>query len=186
MRKGNRNEDQGISAGSPWAGGLKGREMRKYLLATAALVAALAVSAVSGAGTAGASTGTGTRLCAGTTCVYQSDFRNYPLTIPYTDGTVKYVLKVTIAQELCVPGKCYWTSAYFAPNGLYGTPGDVTTPVTSITLPVTYNPSGYFTCLYFSYPKPPYNVFLLSSPASPGTWVQNNINNCAPGKGITP
>jgi hypothetical protein len=29
-------------------------------------------------------------------------------------------------------------------------------------------------------------IFLLSSPASPGTWVQNNIDNCAPGPGITP
>lgn len=163
--------------------------MRKHILITAAFVAALAVSTVSGAGAASASTGTGTQLCAGRTCVYQSDFRNYPLTIPYTDGTVKYVLQVTFAQELCVPSKCYWTSAYFAPNGLFGTPGDVTAPVTSISLPETYNPSGYFTCLDFSYfpgNGKGYGIFLLSSPASPGTWVQNNTNNCAPGKGITP
>jgi hypothetical protein len=176
--------------------------MRKCLLITAAFVAALAVSAVSGAGTASASTGTGAQLCTGTTCVYQSDYQNYPLTIPYTDGTVKYVLKVTIAQELCASGKCYWTSAYFAPNGTCeasasktgcvaagkGTPVDAAGSVTSISLPTTYNPSGYFTCLDFSYTVngPGYLIFLLSSPASPGTGVQNNIDNCAPGPGITP
>jgi hypothetical protein len=176
--------------------------MRKYLLITAAFVAALAVSAVSGAGPAGASTGTGTQLCAGQTCVYQSDYQVYPRTIPYTDGTVKYVLKVTTAQELCAPGKCYWTSAYFAPNGTCEasasttgcvaagnrTPVDVSGSVASISLPATYNPSGYFTCLDFSYTANGlgYIIFLLSSPASPGTWVQNNIANCAPGPGITP
>lgn len=160
--------------------------MRKYLLITAAFVAALAASAVFGAGTAGASTGTGTQLCAGQTCVYQSDYQNYPRTIPYTDGTVKYVLQVTISGY--PPNTYYWSGAYFAPNGLYGTPGDVTAPVTSISLPVTYNPSGYFTCLDFTYTVKgtDYGIFLLSSPASPGTWVQNNIANCAPGKGITP
>jgi hypothetical protein len=46
--------------------------MKKYLLIKAAFVAALTVSAVSGAGAAGASTGTGAQLCAGTACVYQS------------------------------------------------------------------------------------------------------------------
>jgi len=173
--------------------------MRKCLLITAAFVAA---SAIFGAGTASASTGTGTRLCAGTTCVYQSDYQNYPRTIPYTDGTVKYVLKVTTAQELCAPGKCYWTGAYFAPNGtceaststtgcvapVNGTPADITGSVTSISLPATYNPSGYFTCLDFTYTVKglAYGIFLLSSPASPDTWVQNNIANCAPGPGIIP
>jgi hypothetical protein len=44
--------------------------MRKYLPITAAFVTALAASAFS-AGTAGASTGTGTQLRAGKTCVYQ-------------------------------------------------------------------------------------------------------------------
>jgi hypothetical protein len=176
--------------------------MRKNLLITAAFVAALAVSAVSGADNASASTGTGTQLCAGKTCVYQSDYQNYPLTIPFNDGTVKYVLKVTTAQELCAPGKCYWTGAYFAPNGTCkasisttgcvapskGTPVDVTGSVTSISLPVTYNPSGYFTCLDFTYTVKgaAYGIFLLSSPASPGKWVENNIENCAPGPGITP
>ena len=177
--------------------------MQKYLLITAAFVAALAVSAVFGAGTAGASTGTGTQLCAGYTCVYQSDYQNYPLTIPYTDGTVKYVLQVTTAQEDCGSGKTVTgRGAYFAPNGICeantstvgciapgkGTPGDVTGSVTSISLPVTYNPSGYFTCLDFTYTVKgiDYGIFLLSSPASPGTWVQNNIANCAPGQGITP
>ena len=176
--------------------------MKKFLLIRAAFVAALAVSAVSGAGAAGASTGTGAQLCAGQTCVYQSNYQNYPLTIPYTDGTVKYVLQVTTAQELCAPGKCYWTGAYFAPNGTCeasastvgcvapgkGTPADATGSVTSISLPATYNPSGYFTCLDFTYTVKglAYGIFLLSSPASPGTWVQNNIANCAPGPGITP
>ena len=103
---------------------------------------------------------------------------------------------------LCAPGKCYWTGAYFAPNGTceaskstvgcvapgIGTPADATGSVTSISLPTTYNPSGYFTCLDFSYTIKGlgYLIFLLSSPASPGTWVQNNIANCAPGPGITP
>src|SRR5215469_10125809 len=91
--------------------------MKKYLLIMPAFVAALAVSAISGAGAAGASTGTGAQLCAGQICVYQSNYQNYPLNIPYTDGTVKYVLRVTTAQELCAPGRCYWTGAYFAPNG---------------------------------------------------------------------
>jgi hypothetical protein len=44
--------------------------MKKYLLITAAFVATLAASAVFGAGTAGASTGTGAQFCAGPTCVY--------------------------------------------------------------------------------------------------------------------
>ena len=177
--------------------------MRKNLLITAAFVAALAVSAVSGAGAAAASTGTGTQLCAGQTCEYQSNYQLYPRTIPYTDGTVKYVLQVTPAKELCAPGRvCYWTGPYFAPNGACtvstsatgcvapgtGTPVDVTGSVTSISLPVTYNPSGYFTCLDFTYTVngAAYGIFLISSPASPGTWVQNNIANCAPGPGITP
>jgi hypothetical protein len=122
--------------------------------------------------------------------------------VPYTDGTVKYVLRVTAAQELCASGKCYWTAAYFAPNGTCEaststigcvapgktTPADATGSVTSISMPATYNPSGYFSCLDFSYTVngPGYLIFLLSSPASPGTWVQNNIANCAPGPGITP
>lgn len=176
--------------------------MKKYLLITAAFVATLAASTVFGAGAAGASTGTGAQFCAGPTCVYQSDYQNYPRTIPYTDGTVKYVLKVTTAQELCASGKCYWTAAYFAPNGTCeaststagcvapgnGTPADVTGSVTSISFPATYNPSGYFTCLDFTYTVKglAYGIFLLSSPASPGTWVQNNIANCAPGPRITP
>jgi len=176
--------------------------MKTYLPIMAAFVAGLAVSAVSGAGAAGASTGTGAQLCAGHTCVYQSNYQNYPLTIPYTDGNVKYVLRVTTAQELCAAGKCYWTGAYFAPNGTCeaststvgcvapgkGTPADATRSVTSISLPATYNPSGYFTCLDFTYTVKglAYGIFLLSSPASPGTWVQNNIANCAPGPGITP
>jgi hypothetical protein len=166
----------------------------------AAFATALAVSG--GAQAASASTGTGAQLCAGQTCVYQSNFQNYPLTIPYTDGTVKYVLRVTTAQELCASGKCHWTSAYFAPNGTCETstsaadcvaPGkgtliDATGSVTSISLPSTYNPSGYFTCLDFSYlvKNSGYLIFLISSPASPGTWVQNNIANCAPGPGIVP
>lgn len=166
----------------------------------AAFATALAVSG--GAQAASASTGTGAQLCAGQTCVYQSNFQNYPLTIPYTDGTVKYVLRVTAAQELCASGKCHWTSAYFAPNGTCetstsaadcvapgkGTPIDATGSVTSISLPSTYNPSGYFTCLDFSYlvKNSGYLIFLISSPASPGTWVQNNIANCAPGPGIVP
>ena len=117
--------------------------------------------------------------------MYQSDYQNYPRTIPYTDGTVKYVLKVTTAQELCASGKCYWTAAYIAPNGTCeaststagcvppgnGTPADVTGSVTSISFPATYNPSGYFTCLDFTYTVKglAYGIFLLSSPASPGT-----------------
>jgi hypothetical protein len=83
--------------------------MRKYLLITAAFATALAASAAADAGTASASTGTGNQFCAGQTCVYQSNYQNYPRTIPCTDGTVKYVLTVTTAQELCAPGKCYWT-----------------------------------------------------------------------------
>jgi len=69
--------------------------MRKCLLITAAFVAA---SAIFGAGTASASTGTGTRLCAGTTCVYQSDYQNYPRTIPYTDGTVRVIQNSRLAR----------------------------------------------------------------------------------------
>ena len=67
------------------------------------------------------------------------------------------------------------------------TPADATGSVTSISLPATYNPSGYFTCLDFTYTVKglAYGIFLVSSPASPGTWVQNNIANCAPGPGIT-
>jgi hypothetical protein len=174
----------------------------KSRLITAAFVAALAVSAVCGAGAAGASTGTGAQLCADQTCVYQPNYQNYPLTIPYTDGTAKYVLQVTTAQKHCTPGKSYWTGAYFAPNGTReaststagcvargkGTPAGATGSVTRISLPATYNPSGYFTCLDFTYTVKglAYGIFLLSSPASPGTWVQNNIANCAPGSGITP
>jgi hypothetical protein len=151
-------------------------------------LAALAVSAVSGASAAGASTGTGAQLCTDQTCAYQPNYQHYPLTIPCTDGTVKYVPQVTTAQQLCAPGKCYWTGAYFAPNGTCkasmsmagcvtpgkGTPAGATGSVTSISLPATYNPSGYFTCLDFTYTVRglAYGIFLLSSPGSPGTWVQ--------------
>jgi hypothetical protein len=175
--------------------------MKKNLLMTAAFAATLAMSAVFAAGAASASTGTGSQLCSGETCVYQSDYQNYPLTISFTEGTVQYVLKATTAQTGCTPGRCYWTSAYFAPNGICeaststatcvapgkGTPVDATGAVTSISLPVSYNPSGYFTCLDFTYVvnRVPYGIFLISSPASPGTWVENNIENCAPGPGIT-
>jgi hypothetical protein len=173
----------------------------KNLLMAAAFAAVLAVSAVFAAGAASASTGAGSQLCSGKTCVYQSDYQNYPLTIPFTDGTARYVLKVTTAQTGCAPGRCYWTGAYFAPNGTCeantstpdcvapgkATPVDAAGAVTSISLPETYNPSGYFTCLDFTYTanRAAYGIFLISSPASPGTWVENNIENCAPGPGIT-
>jgi hypothetical protein len=127
--------------------------------------------------------------------VYQSDYQNYSLTIPFTEGTAQYVLKVTTAQTGCTPGKCYWTSVYFAPNGTCeasistancvalgkGTPVDGTWAVTSISHPVTDNPSGYFTCLDSTYTvkRLAYGIFLISSPASPGTWIENNIENCA-------
>ena len=111
-------------------------------------MAALAVSVVSGAGAAGASAGTGAQLCADQTCVYQSNYQHYPLTIPYTDGTVKYVLQVTTHKSFARRAMLL-DRAYFAPNGICkastsmagcvapgkGPPASATGSVTSIRLP---------------------------------------------------
>ena len=183
--------------------------MRKRLLVTAALMAAVAVSAVSGAGTASASTGTGTKFCVGKTCVYQSDYANYPLTIPYA-GFISNGTTMTAGTATAEVG--HWTGAYYAPQGTcqasksgyycIGNAGattwalpDSTEQVQSIFFPVdgtAANPSGYFTCLEIQYAVPVNGIprggaiFLLSAPASPGTWVQNNIESCTPGTGIKP
>ena len=116
----------------------------KSRLITAALVAAPAVSVVSGAGAAGASTGTGAELC-----TYQANYQHYPLTIPCTDGwTVKYVLQVTTHKSFARRAMLL-DRAFFAPNGTCkastsmvgcvapgkGAPADATGSVTSIRLP---------------------------------------------------
>ena len=121
----------------------------KSRLITAALVAAPAVSVVSGAGAAGASTGTGAELCTDQTSAYQANYQHYPLTIPCTDGwTVKYVLQVTTHKSFARRAMLL-DRAFFAPNGTCkastsmvgcvapgkGAPADATGSVTSIRLP---------------------------------------------------
>jgi len=140
---------------------------------TAALTASTLVGAVSGAGAS-----TVAQLCVGRTCGTFGSVPGYPNPITYTDGTVKYVLQVTPST---LPPHAYWQAATFAQTGLYGTAGDVTTPVSSISIP-RFDAAGQATCIDFTYVSGgrAYGIFIISSAAAPGTWKQNGATqNCA-------
>ncbi len=145
--------------------------------ATVVFTAALTASALAGA-VPGAGASTVAQLCVGQTCGTFGSGPGYPNPIPYTDGTVKYVLKVTPST---LPPHAYWQAATFAQTGLYGTPGEVTTAVSSISIP-RFDAAGQATCIDFTYISGgrAYGIFIISSAAAPGTWKQNGTTqNCA-------
>lgn len=147
--------------------------MRKYLLVTAAFVATLAVSVVSGAGTAGASTTRASittsaadpEFCVGEICA--TNYRHYPTTIPYTDVNTGYTLEVVPDQN----GNL-WIAQTFANAGKYWEDNDKTKIDTnSITLRVPADLSGNWawTCITFPATGSPYGVSLVS-PKANGKW----------------
>jgi NAD(P)H-dependent flavin oxidoreductase YrpB (nitropropane dioxygenase family) len=130
---------------------------------TAALTASTLAGAFFGAGGAIAST---PELCIVSTChPYGSVPTGYPLTIPYHDGSMRYVLQVTKNKNLAPKG---WTSASFAPFGKFGTPTP-TTAATSISIP-QFDAAGQATCIDFTYMSggTAHGIFIISSAAAPG------------------